>query len=171
MKSFNAGRFSVARHLTQGQLFMFDSTKPVDFRGVPFPFIGQTIIIPAISYDDGEALAAEIDLCTNPSGVRSAADIMAMSAEDFKVHSDQTRARRRSMKKIIGVAIRRNYPKFSDEELKAFVDFDTAQDAFNAALGYTGGEFLRDGVTPNPAYVKKITDPGELKPAASSGSN
>jgi len=137
---------------------MFNATAPVHYRGVPFHFNGQTIIVPALSYDQAEEHATKIDQCTDPSDALTADQIMGMSSEAFKVHADKTRVRRRLMKEIIGVAIKRNYPDFSAEELAAFVDFDNGQAAFNAALGYT-----KDAA--------KITDPGEWKPAVSAGQN
>ena len=136
---------------------MFQPTGPVEFRGVPFKFGGGTIIVPAIRYDDAEAMAAAIDDATNPADVRTTEQIMAMTREEFAEHTAKARIKRQHMKKIIGVAIRRNYPNFSDDDLSKFVDYDNGQAAFYAALGST------------PADTKKIQDPGELKPAENAG--
>jgi hypothetical protein len=121
-----------------------DLTKPVRFRGVPFEFGDEVVIIPPVTCDQAEALAAEIDLATSPAGLKRPDELMAMAGEAFRQHTAEMRERRVAMRKVIDRALTRNYP----DALDGFVTQENVQEAFNAAMAYTPG-------------VEKIKDPGE----------
>lgn len=119
--------------------------KPVRFRGVPFEFGDDVLIVPAVTCDQADALAAEIDLATSPAGLKKPDEMMALNDEAFRQHTAAARERRVAMRKVIAAALSRNYP---GDDLAEFVTQENVQDAFNAAMAYTPG-------------VEKVKDPGE----------
>ena len=118
--------------------------KPVRFRGVPFEFGDDALIVPPITCDQAEALAEEIDLATSPAGLKRPDELMAMAGEAFRQHTAEMRKRRAAMCKVIDTALTRNY----SEALDGFVTQENVQDAFNAAMAYTPD-------------AEKVKDPGE----------
>ena len=127
-----------------------DLNKPVRFRGVPFEFGDEVLIVPSLTCDQAEALAEEIDLATSPVGMTSAAEVMAMDDAAFRSHTAAVRQRRAAMNKVISTAVRRNYPDIGAPDLTELVTQENVQDLFNAAMAYTPGK-------------EKIKDPGEWK--------
>jgi hypothetical protein len=124
---------------------MNDLKKPVRFRGVPFEFGDDVLIVPSVTCDQADVLAAEIDLATSPAGLKRPDEMMAMAGEEFRQHTAEMRERRAAMRKVISAALSRNYPNLEAGE---FVTQENVQDLFNAAMAYTPG-------------VEKIKDPGE----------
>ena len=122
-----------------------DLKKPVRFRGVPFEFGDDVLIVPPITCDQAEALAEEIDLATSPAGLSHPAEVMALDDKAFRAHTLTIRNRRVAMRKVIDAALSRNYV---DTDLAEFVTQDNLQNVFNAAMAYTPD-------------AEKVKDPGE----------
>jgi hypothetical protein len=124
-----------------------DLTKPVRFRGVPFEFGDDVLIVPAVTCDQADELAKEIDYATSPVGLKNPTEMMALDDVAFRKHTAEMRERRAAMRKVICAAMSRNYPDMG-VDMSDFITQENVQDLFNAAMAYTPG-------------VEKIKDPGE----------
>ena len=136
---------------------MTDFKRPVRFRGIGFEYGDDVLIVPPITCDQAVTLADEIDLATSTAGLKRVEEIMALDAEGFRAHSSDIRCRRASMKKVVAVALRRNYPGITDEEISDFISQENIQSSFHAAMALSGD-------------TKKIKNPGEFQ-ASGDGAN
>ena len=121
-----------------------DLTKPVRFRGVPFECGDDVMIVPAITCDQADTLAEEIDQATSPSGIKQVQDVMNMDAAAYRSHSAALRGRRSAMQKVIMAAVGRNYPDLPVETANELVTQENVQDLFNAAMAFGAAERIKD---------------------------
>lgn len=105
------------------------------FRGVPVYFNGQEYIIPPLSV---RQFRDSLELLTEPVG---------------EVNSYNVRERMMRFVPVIGMALRRNYPEITDDNLLDWLDLNT---------------FATVAVAVRTASGMKAAKPGEAPPVAAS---
>lgn len=131
-----------------------DYKKPVRFRGVPFEYGDEVLIVPPLTGDQAIRLAKEIDLVTCPAGLLKPEESMKLDAGAFSAYMDTIRQRDLAKRAVIQAAIYRNYPELPADDLSEFITKENEQDLFNVAMAYPLSA---------SAPKEKIKDPGEYQ--------
>ena len=129
---------------------MIDTTKyrgAVTYRGIPFEWGLGKLIVPVITCRQAEE-PEMISLMSKDVAIpRPAMDAMA---DEWDVWNERIRDKIRSLNKVSAVAIRRNYPDITDEELGDFFTSENSLTVYQAAVGSSGKEKVRSPEEPAP---------------------
>jgi|GEM_PF-252490 len=93
-------------------------------KGVSISLNGRDYIVPALNMEQLEECEADLELISQ----------RADESGGFRALKE----RRAAMLRVIHVAVRRNYPDVSLEDVKKWVDLNNLNDVFDAVMGVSG---------------------------------